>query len=83
MPSPTPITGGRRRGRKPLWKPAMGEIVRYIGTSRRLSTQGHTAKVVAMALSGRLVIEVLGRSGAVVRTSVKPKSLAPLGPSLF
>jgi hypothetical protein len=61
----------------------MGEIVRYVGTSRRLSSHGHTAKVVAVALRGRLVIEVLGKSGTVVRTSVKPQSLAPLGPSLF
>lgn len=65
------------------WKPDVGELAFYNGKASTLSRSGFNVKVVAEARSSRLLVEAIGRSGCVVRFTVKSANLKQPQPDLF
>ena len=63
---------------KTPWLPPIGALVVHRGRQ-----SSRNVRVVAEAVGGRMVVEAIGRRGALVRLTVKRENLGPLQPDLF
>jgi hypothetical protein len=62
------------------WTPTPGIMATYVG---RTKAQTRNVIVIAEAVSGRMIVEAIGRKGANVRLTVKRESLREPQPDLF
>lgn len=62
------------------WTPAPGQLATYTG---RTGSSRRNMMVLAEAVGGRFVVEAIGKTGVIVRLTVKRKSLAQPQPDLF
>lgn len=65
---------------KSAWLPPAGSLVTYRGRSRHSM---RNVRVVAEASAGRMVVEAIGKRGALVRLTIKQGNLQPMQPDLF
>lgn len=65
------------------WLPRIGELVRYVSRHSTLTRYDCPVLVVAEAAGQRMRIEIIGRTGEPVLTTVKSSNLHPLPPGLF
>ena len=63
--------------------PVVGALAQYKSRHSGLSRQGCSVRVIAEAIGGRRVVEIIGHAGHPVRVTVKAIYLQPMPPSLF